>query len=222
MWILSLLHVKPKSCRRSRADRNPEGTVKELSNSLDHRQLVVKIADLLKEFDSNRPVHKKWKPGIGPFDEDPLVKEIARQLTEGGITAETQAEVDRVKKIDMVIGDQWVIEFKLARPYRNNGDVEDIWSKRLTYPYEGNESLLGDAVKLSTIDLPRKCVFAIGYERDGPLKISLEPVFRSFEVIAESVMGLKLGPRVEEARYGLVHPVHQTLRCASWEVRDSS
>ena len=120
----------------------------------------------------------------------------------------------------MVIGDQWVIEFKLARPYRNNGDVEDIWSKKLTYPYEGNESLLGDAVKLSTIDPPRKCVFAIGYERDDPPRISLEPVFRSFELIAESVMGLKLGPRVEEARYELVHPVHQTLRCASWEVSD--
>ena len=222
MWILSLLHVEPKSQRFSRAGGNPERTLEELSNSLEHRQLVIKIADLLKEFDSLRPVHKKWKPGIGPFDEDPLVKEIARLLTESEIATETQAEIARVKKIDMVIRDQWVIEFKLARPYRDNGSVEPHWSKKIIYPYKGNESLLGDAAKLSAIDLPRKCVFAIGYEQDGQKGIPLEPVFQSFEAIADSVMGLKLGPRVQQTREGLEHPVHQTLRCASWEVLDSS
>lgn len=227
MWILSLLHVKPKSRRRSRAGGNPEGTHEELSNSLDHRQLVVQIADLLKEFDSDWPVHKNWKPGIGPFDEDPLVKEIAIRLTKIGITAETQAEVDGVKKIDMVIGGHWAIEFKLARPFRNNGDVEPHWSPKLTYPYEGSyegnnkdrRSSISDAIKLQKISkVARKCVFVIGFERVSPPGIPLDPVLEAFELLAQSMFDIPLGKRVEETRDGLVHPLHQTLRCVSWEI----
>ena len=181
----------------------------------DHRELVAKIADLLKEYDAEKPrPPKNYHQGIGSFDEPKLVEELAKRLTLKGLSCEVEA----VQRLDLVVQSRWGIEFKLARPYRSNGDLEPPWSKKLIYPYEGNESLLGDAMKLSTIDLPRKCVFAIGFERSDPPGISLEPVFRSFEVIAESVMDLKLGPRAEEARYGLVHPVHQTLRCASWEV----
>ena len=184
-----------------------------MSTSLDHRQLVTKIADLLKEFDSTRPKFANWSPGIGPFEERPLVEKIARRLTESGIAAETEAEVDTVKRIDMVIEGQWAIEFKLGRPFRDNGDVEPHWIPKLIYPYEANyesnkndsRSSISDAIKLQKIStVTRKCVFAIGYERGDPPEISLEPAFRSFEVIAESVMSLTLSTRVEEnaARIG--------------------
>ena len=190
-----------------------------MSKSLNHHQLVAKIADLLKAFDSTRPAHKNYKPGIGPFDEPDLVKEIAGHLIKRGIAAKTETEVDTAKNIDMVIGNQWIIEFKTARPFNNTGTEARDWSKNLTYPYKGNESSIGDAIKLQKLStVARKCVFVIGFERVSPPVISLDPVLGAFELLTQSLIGIPLGKRVEEKRGDLVHPVHQTLRCVSWEV----
>ncbi|GAB4150880.1 MAG: hypothetical protein Fur0021_14050 [Candidatus Promineifilaceae bacterium] len=53
-------------------------------------ELVRIIADILKEFESEKPVHKSFQPGIGPFGEPQLVKEIAQRLSEKGTRAYTQ------------------------------------------------------------------------------------------------------------------------------------
>ena len=182
----------------------------------NHRDLVEKIADLLKQYDTEEPEYvtskgTKYLRGIGPFAETPLIRELGERLTQNGFITEVKQHPD------LVIQRHWGIEFKLARPFGNNGREDEHWSKNLTHPYKGSMSLIGDALTLTSMDLPRKFVFAIGYEHDPP-KISLEPLFRSFELIAEQVMGLELGPRVEVTRAELVHPVHQILRCASWEV----
>jgi len=63
----------------------------------------------------------------------------------------------------------------------------------------------------------RKGLFMIGYEHN-PARISLDPLIDSFELIARKVLGIPLGQRVEEKRDGLVHPEHQVLRCAGWEL----
>jgi hypothetical protein len=57
----------------------------------------------------------------------------------------------------------------------------------------------------------------VGYEHDPPL-VSLDPLVRSFELIAAEVLQLRLGRRVEVVRSGLVHPVHQRARVFAWEV----
>jgi len=50
-------------------------------------EIVRIIADLVKEFDSERPVHKAFSPGTGPFDEPQLVREIVKRLLDRGIPA---------------------------------------------------------------------------------------------------------------------------------------
>jgi hypothetical protein len=40
----------------------------------------------------------------------------------------------------------------------------------------------------------------------------------AFEVVAERVMDIELGPRVEVVRSGLCQPVHQQFVVAAWEV----
>ena len=52
-------------------------------------ELVNAVADNLRDLDSEHPVHKSYKPGIGPFGETQLVKEIAQRLTSKGIAART-------------------------------------------------------------------------------------------------------------------------------------
>lgn len=179
---------------------------------MDLNQLICQIADFLKEFDSTRPVHKNFRPGIGPFGEPQIVKEIARGLSLKKINSRTH------RSPDMSIKNEWAIEFKIARPFGDNGREAENWSVNLLHPYEGNVSLLGDCRKLSLLsDYSNKAVIVIGYEHD-PAKISLEPLIRSFEIIASQVMGVHLSDRIEQIRKGLVHSEHQVVFVIGWEV----
>ena len=112
---------------------------------MGHDELVSVIADLLKGFDSEYPTHKEFQPGIGPFGEPQLVREIATRLTKQGISAQTH------RTPDMDVQDYWAIEFKIVRPFGDNGNKAENWSQNLLHPYEGNVSLIGDAIKLLSL-----------------------------------------------------------------------
>jgi hypothetical protein len=98
-----------------------------------------------KDFDSQRPVHKTFRPGIGPFGEPQLVREIAHRLTCKGIQAKTQRTPDLVIQDSQ---DVFAIEFKIVRPFGDNGKEAENWSVNMLHPYPGNVSLLADALKL--------------------------------------------------------------------------
>ena len=176
------------------------------------RQLTRIIADELKKFDSEEPKYRDYGNGIGPYGEPTLVKEISNRLFSKGYPSQTK------QSPDMAIGEQWGIEFKIVRPFGDNGDPAEHWSQNLLHPYRGNVSLMGDALKLKEEDkFPDKCIFAICFEHEIP-QIQLEPLVNSFELIAREVLDIQLGERVEEVRRGLVHEHHQVLRCNCWKV----
>ena len=88
----------------------------------------------------------------------------------------------------------------------------------LLHPYEGNTSLIGDALKLIKLEeFSRKAVFLIAYEHEVP-KINLNVLIDSFEIIIQQVIGLNIEERIEEKRENLVHPEHQVIRCLAWEL----
>ncbi|MCL4561502.1 MAG: hypothetical protein M1281_12925, partial [Chloroflexi bacterium] len=174
---------------------------------MKYRDLVKIIADLLKEFDEERPRHKDFKPGIGPFGEPQIVSTIANRLQNKGYVARTR------RTPDLEIGNEWAIEFKIVRPFGDNGKEAENWTVNMLHPYPGNVSLIGDALKLIQLSgYTHKGLFVIGYEHD-PAKIKLDPLILSFELIARQVMNINLGQRVEEIRGILVHPEHQVVRC---------
>lgn len=180
--------------------------------AMDYAELVKIIADILKEFDSEKPIHKTFKAGIGPFGEPQIVREIAERLVGKGIPARTR------RTPDLEIKHDWALEFKVIRPFGDNGKEAENWTVNLLHPYPGNVSLIGDAIKLSSLSgYTHRCLFAIGYEHD-PVHIDLAPLLLSFELIAREVKGIRLGNRIEEPRSGLVHPVHQLVRCVGWEL----
>ncbi len=179
---------------------------------MDISQLVFQIADFLKDFDSTKPVHKNFKSGIGPFGEPQIVKEIAKGLSLRGIKSQTH------RMPDMSIEREWAVEFKITRPFGDNGKEAENWSVNLLHPYEGNVSLLGDCCKLRLLtNYSKKAVIVIGYEHD-PAKIPLDPLVNSFEIIASQVMSIHLSNRIEQKRRGLVHPEHQVVRVIGWEI----
>lgn len=183
--------------------------------SMELPEVVTDIATGLSALDGAGSRFREFQPGIGPFGEPQLVKQIATHLN----TLKRYGESVRTKRCpDLLIPDEWAIEIKITRPYGDNGKEAENWSVNLLHPYRGNTSSIGDCYKLLGLTTPeRKAVLVIGYEH-APAKIDLTPLVKSFEAIATCVAGITLGPRVEKSCEGLVHPVHQTARLFAWEV----
>ncbi len=186
---------------------------------MELEQLITDIADALVEIDSSGVPFKNYQPGVGPYGEPQLLAKVASRLTD----LPKYVRGARTKRTpDLLLPGEWAVEFKLARPFGDNGNQAENWSVNLLHPYEGNVSAIGDCLKLQAISSEeRKAVAVIGYEHDPP-KIDLTPLVESFEVIARHVMQISLSARVEVKREGLIHPVHQRLRIFAWEVMDDT
>jgi hypothetical protein len=182
---------------------------------MDLETVVQDIADVLKGIDSSGVPFKAFHPGVGPYGEPQLVKLVSKGLNciqRYGGCAKTR------RTPDLLIEGHWAIEIKIARPFGDNGKLAENWSVNLLHPYAGNTSLLGDCLKLREITCSeQKAAVAIGYEHYPP-QMSLEPLWKAFEVVAHTVLEIKLGTRSEAAREGLIHSVHQRLVVVGWEV----
>lgn len=165
--------------------------------------------------DSSRIPYRKYKPGVGPYGEPQLLRTTSKILNSKNIY---EGRVETKRNPDLLIRGSWAIEFKLARPFGDNGREAENWSVNLLHPYEGNKSSLGDCLKLRHLNCPeKKAVAVVGYEHDPPV-IPLEPLVRSFELLAENILKISLGSRITENRKSLVHPIHQQLTVFSWQV----
>ena len=181
--------------------------------------VVRDLADALVSIDSSRVPFRTYAPGVGPYGEPQLLK-----LATGLLNAKPgYAGIARTKRApDLLVEGHWALECKIVRPYGDNDQVAENWSANLVHPYEGSTSLLGDCLKLQKHGgAERRAALVIGYEHTPPL-IELEPLLRAFELLARELLAIRLGPRVQTARHDLVHPVHQQLIVAAWEVQPSS
>src|SRR5262249_40902717 len=118
--------------------------------------------------------------GVGPYGERELVRLIKQNLD---AQAGYAGLVEIKRNPDLLIRGQWALEFKLARPFGDNGVLAEDWSVNLLHPYPGNVSALGDCLKLLEWPGPeRRASIVIGYEHE-PAQVSLDPLIRSFEVM---------------------------------------
>jgi hypothetical protein len=182
---------------------------------MELEDIVVDIANVLFAIDKFGAPFKNFRRGVGPYGEPQLVREIARGLNlipkYGGRAVTKRAP-------DLLLPGDCLLEFKIVRPFGDNGKQAENWSVNLLHPYPGNTSTIGDCLKL--LSLPhkeKKAVVVIGYEHEPP-QIDLTPLISAFEVVAKQVMNLRLGKRIEILRDQLCHPVHQRLRVFAWEV----
>ncbi len=182
---------------------------------MDLEHVVSDIADALKCIDSSVTPFKNFQAGVEPYGEPQLMKLVAEHLTR---SPGYPQGVKTSRTPDLLIAGSWALEVKIIRPFGDNGKMAEDWSVNLLHPYEGNTSLPGDCLKLlSRRCEERKAVLAIGYEHDPP-QVSLEPLTRSFELIATQVLSIRLGERVSALRTNLIHPVHQRLLVMGWTV----
>lgn len=178
-------------------------------------EIVADIAHALVAIDSSRVPFKGFQRGVGPCGEPQLVRAIAQHLN----TLPAYRGTARThRNPDLPLSRHWAIEVKLARPFGDNGKEAENWSVNLLHPYAGSTSRIGDCLKLQRFDgLERSAAVVVGYEHTPP-RISLAPLLEAFEVVATSILGVKLGGRQQVIQGGLVHPVHQQVTVASWEV----
>ncbi|HUI82895.1 MAG TPA: hypothetical protein VL240_01660 [Candidatus Binatia bacterium] len=178
-------------------------------------RIVDALANGLVAIDASGVAFRQFSPGVGPYGEPQLLSAVAARLN---VTLPCDGGICTKRAPDLLIPGHWAIECKIARFFGDNGKLAENWSVNLLHPYPGNTSLLGDCLKLQSLPAKiRKAAVVIGYEHTPP-QVSLEPLLLSFELLARGVMGLRLAPRVQTNRTGLVHPVHQQLTVAGWEV----
>jgi hypothetical protein len=174
------------------------------------------FADALAEIDRSRVCHKQFQPGIGPFGEADAIRSALAELKKQHSDRYSRAVTKRSP--DLLIPNSWALELKIIRPFGDNGMPAEHWSENALHPYPGNTSSLGDCLKLIGAGLQeRKGVVIFGYEH-SPAQISLDPAISAFEHIAMNILKIKLGPKCQAKREGLVHPVHQVLRVFGYEV----
>ena len=203
-------------------ERKEEQEAKQSRRLMDLEAVVNDIADVLKGIDSSRVQFKSSRP---PFKEFSTGRRTLRGTSTGEARRRKPESYARyggcaktMRTPDLMLLGHWALEIKLARPFGDNGKLAENWSVNLLHPYPGNTSLLGDCLKLREMACyERKAVISIGYEH-VPAQVALEPLWKAFEVVAESVLDIKLGTRVEAIRDDLIHSVHQRLRVVAWKV----
>jgi len=182
---------------------------------MELHQVVTDIADALVAIDASGTPFKSFLPGVGPYGEPQLVRLVAKKLND---SQSYSGRVATKRTPDLLINGLWALEFKIARPFGDNGKEAENWSVNLLHPYPGNVSVIGDCLKLLALNgNERKAVVVVGYEHIPP-QISLAPLLAAIESIARDVTKIHLGPRIQLMRDHLQHPVHEQLTVAAWEV----
>lgn len=182
---------------------------------MELEEVVRDVAAALVSIDSCGIPFKHFHRGVGPYGEPQLIAAVAKYLNS---LTPYDGSVQTKREPHLLIAGQWALEFKLARPFGDNGKEAENWSVNLLHPYSGNISLVGDCLKLSARKGPeRNAVIVVGYEHSPP-KIQLEPLLGAFELIATKIARARIGKRIEIVHTGLSHPVHQQFVLAAWEV----
>lgn len=182
---------------------------------MELQQVVADIADALVAIDASGIPFKAFNPGVGPYGEPQLVRLIAQRLNDN---KKYSGLVATKRTPDLLIKGLWALEFKIARPFGDNGKEAENWSVNLLHPYPGNVSVIGDCLKLLRLNgNERKAAVVVGYEHTPP-QICLDPLFSAFEIIAKDIMEIRLASRIQQKRNSLQHSVHQQLAVVAWEV----
>jgi hypothetical protein len=206
------------------------------------KEFIKGFGTAMVKLNQNVPGHEhagnNYKPGIGPYGEDNIVDMVMDYLTNNNLVNEdyiirpnkdqkTILGLQNYKGIsgraatpDLVIGNK-IIEFKIARPLRDNGEPEDTWFKKVFDPHPSSYSTFIDVAKLCKFKEQHdaenqfeKWVMVIGFERLDESVYKLDALFPGlFRYISENIsqkavledigMTFELGER---------HPVHQVAK----------
>ena len=203
-------------------------------NNINLQKFINDYAVGTKQVDTKiRPQNKNFHPGIGTFGEDAQVEMVMDYLSKNNeLYQEYNLQVpypsDNRKRLDLLLPDEWAIEFKWNSIYYDNGKDLGIEStcKTICYPFlkqnGASVSLIGDCIKLSNNGFKeRKAVIFIYYEKDEmPGDFDINILLDQFEntLSRQNNYSFSLGERCYSVQTDLIHPIHQKLKLYGWEI----
>jgi hypothetical protein len=178
------------------------------------QELVNDIANAIREIDRSGVSFKEFRPGVGPFGEPQLAKLIANHLASK--CSDSYGGARTCRSPDVLIPGRWALEFKIVRPFGDNGKEAESWSQNLLHPYPGNVSAIGDVLKLlARAGNEKRGVIVICYKHDPP-QIDLLPLVEAFELVSRQLFHLPLGQRCSATVTGCIHPIHARALVFGW------
>jgi len=207
------------------------------------KQFLNDFAEAMVTINQNVEGHNSrdnhYSPGIGPYGEDDIVDMVMTELSrkypdiynDYSVRPGNQVKVDLglsgYKGIsggpatpDLVFRNR-IMEFKIARPLRDNGKREDTWFKKVFEPNPDSYSTFLDVEKLSlfgerydTENRFGKWVIVIGFERTDEKEYELDRLFPGlFKYISEEIRGRKIKEFISHSEnLGDRHPFHQVVK----------
>jgi hypothetical protein len=91
------------------------------------QRLVDDIADVVRTVDRCGTPFKQFRPGVGPYGEPQLTKLIAQHL--GDRNADRYPGIKTCRVPDVLVPGRWALEFKIVRPFGDNGIEAEHWSQ---------------------------------------------------------------------------------------------
>lgn len=180
---------------------------------------------------------RTFNPGIGPYSEDEIVNLSLSHLSNENLPQDvyirpnvnTRRQIGLTNYVGLngglatpdLVYQNKLIEFKICRPLRDNGQREDTWFKKVFEPNPQSKSTFSDVFKLCNFrenhDINNywsRWVVIIGFERQIETEYRLDSYFPElFNHISTSILNR---PYIEyiscDRDMGNRHPHHQVLK----------
>jgi len=178
-----------------------------------------------------------YQPGIGPYTEDGIVDLTIEHMATNANLEDYHTRPNMQKKRELGLENYLglngnkatpdliykgnIIEFKICRPLRDNGQREDTWFKKVFEPNPASYSTFLDVYKLcrfrDVYDLDTNWdgwVVVIGFERKDEVEYQLDSFFPNlYKFISETIVNQPYKEFISLTRdLGNRHPFHQVLK----------
>jgi len=193
-------------------------------------QIANAFATVIPRVDANAE-HDRWKPGIGPFEEENQIEMILDALEDHQLRESIETEVSYLegsRRCDLVLeteGYRLPIEAKLLRFRYDNGNIDPNSFARIftPFPERSSSSLLTDTKKLYESEFgPSGGVLGLYYEKidEEYEQMTAEAVAEKFCMDVDHWYDFQVETRNIAYFDGLQHPVHQQGAVITWEIVD--
>lgn len=188
---------------------------------MNEEQLIAsEFARILKQKDSEALAFKNYSPGVGSFDEIRLVNFFEEnQSVEFRNTLALKREIkypNSEERLDLIFtknnDEVLLVEFKLCRPFRNNGSFDEHFYKTIFSPYDNN-TLMTDILKLGSSSITgNKYIMFVYFEpsQHSNTLLSLNRIISKIISDSKFYYGTKLEESATAHFTDLIHPIHQS------------
>ncbi|MFC4247628.1 transcriptional regulator [Natribaculum luteum] len=191
-------------------------------------QLANSFASIIPDVDADAE-HDRWKPGIGPFEEENQIEMVLEALEDQPLQEAIETEMSYLedsRRCDLFLdhdGVQLPVEAKLLRFRYDNGNIDPNSFARIftPFPERSSSSLLTDTKKLYESGFGSNGgVLGLYYEKvDEPYEqMTAEAVAEKFCMDVDHWYDFHVETRNIAYFDGLQHPVHQQGAVITWEI----